>query len=170
MGGRLEASAAGIPGDGGAEAWFERLAWPAGRRCPRCGGGNTHRAAPSTGMPYYACRSCWRHFSVRTGTAMHGSQRPLGSWLAAIRLDLAAGGEALGVALQAETGCTNKTAYRMLRRLRRAWSIEQRLHGPPPSGGAGGRYGTATAEQLARALLRQRPRGPAAAGWRKGDG
>ena len=55
---------------------FERERWPDGVACPRCGGADV-RAVPSGCPQPWACRDCVRTFSVRHGTIMAASNRPL---------------------------------------------------------------------------------------------
>ena len=55
---------------------FERERWPDGVACPRCGGTDV-RAVPSGCPQPWACRDCVRTFSVRHGTIMAASNRPL---------------------------------------------------------------------------------------------
>ena len=136
-----------------ARRWLEALRWPDGRRCPGCGGRDTH-ACVHADMPY-RCRSCRRYFGVRTGTAMARSPLPLGAWLAAIRLEIRDGG-ATSVRIARELGITQKSAWTLRRRIRDA--LASALGGTPSFEGAVLAVLAERADPAARATLaRLRP-------------
>lgn len=54
--------------------------------CPRCGSYDVcGQPCSGTRPPTWGCRGCRRSFSVKTGTAMHGSKLGLAQWVAASR-------------------------------------------------------------------------------------
>lgn len=109
-----------FPDEDAARRWFEELQWPDGERiCPGCGSGNTHECAHES-MPY-RCRACRRYFSVRTGTMMAGSPLPLLKWAYAIHLDAAYPNGASSMDLHRSLGVTQKSAWHMRRRIRKAF-------------------------------------------------
>ena len=62
-----------FPTDDVAEDWFEKRRWPHGVTCPHCESGKVASVAARRPMPY-RCRECRKHFSVTSGTVMHGSK------------------------------------------------------------------------------------------------
>lgn len=61
-----------------AVSYFERVRWPGGPTCPRCGVGSADRHPGAEGRRW--CRHCRRRFSVRTGTILAGGNAPLRAW------------------------------------------------------------------------------------------
>lgn len=57
-----------------ARALLERLRWPDGPACPRCGGADPYKLNPKASgknparQGLYKCRACKRQFSSTTGT------------------------------------------------------------------------------------------------------
>ncbi len=99
-------------------AYLERLRWPQGFVCPRCGCvGNAYRASRTRLM----CPSCQHQSSVTAGTIFEKTRTPLRVWLAAAwyLTNQKQGVSALG--LQRVLGLGSyQTAWTMLHRLRRA--------------------------------------------------
>ena len=62
---------------------LERLRWPNGVACIRCGDTAVTRIK---GRGQWDCQGCSYHFSVTTGTMMHDSHLPLRKWFAATYL------------------------------------------------------------------------------------
>ena len=71
-----------------AREMFERWRWPDGPKCPRCGRGNPSKAHDRRrGTWLYRCHSpCYRRYSVRTDTIMHGSALSYTAWAKAFDL------------------------------------------------------------------------------------
>ena len=99
-------------------AYLERLRWPQGFVCPRCGcAGDVYRATRTRLM----CPSCQHQSSVTAGTIFEKTRTPLRVWLAAAwyLTNQKQGVSALG--LQRVLGLGSyQTAWTMLHRLRRA--------------------------------------------------
>jgi transposase-like protein len=99
-------------------AYLERLRWPQGFVCPRCGAvGEPYRSSRGRLM----CRSCSRQSTVTAGTIFDKTRTPLRVWLAAAWYvtNQKQGVSALG--LQRVLGLASyQTAWTMLHRLRRA--------------------------------------------------
>ena len=77
-----------FPDDATAEKWFTDVRWPDGIYCPHCGSGNVQTGAKHKTMPL-RCRNykeCGKKFSVRTETAMEGSNLGFQVWAIAIYL------------------------------------------------------------------------------------
>ena len=107
-----------IPTEEACAAYLERLRWPTGFVCARCGVVDTaYRASRGRLM----CRSCGRQSTVTAGTIFDKTRTPLRVWLAAAwyLTNQKQGVSALG--LQRVLGLGSyETAWAMLHRLRRA--------------------------------------------------
>jgi len=64
---------------------LHRLRWPQGVNCPRCGARDVWRMSKQ-GRSEYRCKRCRYHFSLLTGTALHGTRLPLTKWVLAVGL------------------------------------------------------------------------------------
>ena len=113
-----------FPTDEAAREWFEAKIWSKGRHCPRCGSVETVECAGSPPMPYW-CPSCKRHFSVRVGTVMERSPLPFRKWVYAIYLHLTSLKGVSSMKLHRDIGVTQKTAWFMLQRIRKAWGHDE---------------------------------------------
>ena len=74
-----------FPDDATAEKWFTEQRWGDEPWCPYCGSVNVQSGAKHKTMPY-RCRDCRKRFSVRTLTAMEGSNIGFQKWALAIYL------------------------------------------------------------------------------------
>jgi transposase-like protein len=75
--------------DDKAREHLERVLWPAGPYCPRCGVTGdriTKLAGKSTRPGVYKCKDCRKPFSVTVGTVMEHSHIPLSKWVLAAHL------------------------------------------------------------------------------------
>ena len=106
-----------FPDEASALDWFESVAWPNGRHCPRCGSERTHEAGHGN-MPY-RCSHCRSYFSVRTGTAIESSNLPLRKWVFAIYLETTHLKGISSMKLHREIEVSQKTAWFVLHRIRR---------------------------------------------------
>ena len=112
-----------FPDEASATKWFEGIVWPNGRHCPRCGSADTSVAARTSGLPYY-CSGCQKPFSVRIGTALERSKVPLRKWAFAIYLELTNLKGVSSIRLRRDVKVTQKTAWFMLHRIRKAWATD----------------------------------------------
>ena len=71
-------------------------------------------------MPY-RCTDCRAYFSVKTGTLMEKSPLPLRKWAMALYLHITSLKGVSSMKLHRDIGVTQKTAWFMLQRIRRAW-------------------------------------------------
>ena len=62
---------------------LEKLRWPEGIRCVRCG---SDKISHIYKRNQFACDACDYHFSVTAGTIFHDSHLPLPKWFAAVYL------------------------------------------------------------------------------------
>src|SRR6266545_7632048 len=107
-----------FPDEAACISWLERLSWPDGFLCARCGW---------TGEPWrgsrrrLVCRCCGYETTVTAGTLFQGTRTPLRQWLAAAWLVSTAdqGVSALRLQRALELG-SYETAWMILHRLRRA--------------------------------------------------
>ena len=120
-----------FPTDDAAREWIEAKVWPEGRRCPRCGHDKTVECGEGHPMPY-RCYRCNRYFSVRIGTVMEASPLPLRKWVYAIYLHLTGLKGVSSMKLHRDIGVTQKTAWFMLQRIRKAFESDD--DEPPFSG------------------------------------
>ena len=98
-------------------AYLERIRWPEGFHCPRCG----HGEAWSIRRGRHMCRKCQAETSVMTGTIFQDTHKPLRQWFQAMwhATNQKHGVSALG--LQAALGLGSyHTAWSWLHKLRRA--------------------------------------------------
>jgi len=108
-----------------ARRYLEKVRWPNGPVCPHCGNGKkvyTLRGK-STRPGVYTCATCRRQFTVTIGTVMEDTHLPLRTWLMAFSLMCSAkkGISALQLQRDLDIG-SYKTAWRMLRQVRKAMS------------------------------------------------
>jgi hypothetical protein len=107
-----------FPDEAACLAFLERLSWPDGFVCARCG---------RTGAPWrgsrrrLVCRSCGQGTTVTAGTLFQGTRTPLPVWFAAAWHVSTAEEGISARRLQRELGLGSyETAWAMLHRLRRA--------------------------------------------------
>jgi len=99
-----------------ARAYLEARRWPNGVCCPACGATN-RITARKDGL--FRCNNCKTDFTVRAGTIFQRSRVPLDKWLHAIHL-MATSRNVTSIGLAKAIGVTQKTAWLMMRKLRKA--------------------------------------------------
>ena len=118
-----------FPDEDAAHGWFAEQRWgKAGRHCPRCGSVETK---PSKRLHTFWCQDCKERFSVRTGTVLEESRLPLRKWAIAIYLHLTSLKGVSSMKLHRDIGVTQKTAWFMLQRIRKAWEGDDKLFAGP---------------------------------------
>ena len=112
-----------FPDDATAEAWFAAMRWPQGPACPSCGSVNVLSGAKHATMPY-RCREkgCRKRFSLKTGTVMEASNIGYQKWAIAIYISLTSLKSVSSMKLHRDLGITQKSAWHMAHRLRRAFA------------------------------------------------
>ncbi len=120
-----------FPDEAAATAWFKSLVWPEGCRCPRCGNTETTEAAATAGLIYW-CGACRKGFSVSIGTVLEKSKVPLRKWAFAVYLDMTSLKGISNMKLHRDLKVTQKMAWFMLRRIRKAWGGEAQAPFPAP--------------------------------------
>ena len=108
-----------FPDDEAAEAWFADHRWPDGPRCGHCGSARVTVVKSRRPMPY-RCKDCRRHFSVKTGSPMRESNLGAQTWLLGIFLIVSNPKGRSSVQLAADLGITQKSAWHLSHRIRRA--------------------------------------------------
>lgn len=110
---------------------LEKLRWPNGVACPRCGdmevytlkGKATSKKPVRKGV--YKCKSCRKQFTVTVGTLFEGSHIPLNKWLMAVSLMCSSKKGISAHQLHRMLGVTYKSAWFMAHRIRYAMSQPQ---------------------------------------------
>ena len=112
-----------FPDNKTAEQWFIETRWPVGVACPCCGSMSVQTGAKHKTMPF-RCRDCRKRFSVRTGTAMEGSNLGYQTWAVAIYLLTTSLKGVSSMKLHRDLNITQKSAWHLAHRLRHAWLDE----------------------------------------------
>ena len=107
------------PDEQSAVVFFEDKRWHGKPWCPHCGSDNTRAIPDGKPMPH-RCRSCRKHFSVRTGTVLEESKVALHQWLMAIYMLHTSRKGVSSVQMASELGVTQKTAWFLDHRIRTA--------------------------------------------------
>jgi transposase-like protein len=109
--------------DAACVAFLERLRWPDGFVCPRCGGRHGWRRAEGR----WLCADCRRETSATAGTIFDGTRTPLGQWFAAAWYVCGTKNGASALGLQQLLGLGSyETAWTWLHKLRRAMVVPER--------------------------------------------
>ena len=97
--------------------YLEKLRWPTGVRCIRCG---SEKISNIYKRNQFACDSCQLHFSVTAGTIFHDSHLPLMKWFAAIYLLSESKKGMSALQLKRTLKVAYKTAWYLCHRIREA--------------------------------------------------
>ncbi len=122
-----------FPDDATAEQWFINHRWPDGVYCIACGSFNVQKNAKRKRVPF-RCREkeCGKQFSTKTATFMQSSKIGYKDWLYAMYLVATNLKSLSSMKLHREIGITQKAAWHLAHRIRKAWSAEQgELFGGP---------------------------------------
>jgi transposase-like protein len=127
---------------------FEKR-WPNGWVCPRCG---ATKCYPIRGRKLFECANCRYQISVTAGTVLHGTRTPLRLWFLAIFFMMTDKRGISSVWLGKQLGISQKQAWIMLHKLRKAMAVRNGLYkldglveldesffGAPKEGGCRGR-------------------------------
>lgn len=123
-----------FPDADAAQAWFEQQRWGDEPYCPHCGSFNVRRDHAHPTMSH-RCREkeCRKHFSVRTASVMAKSKLDYQQWAIAIYLLTTSLKGVSSMKLHRDLGITQKSAWHLAHRLRKAW--DEGGHGFPPFSG-----------------------------------
>ena len=126
-----------FPDDAAAEAWLTEQRWPDGVFCHYCGSTNVQSGSAHKTMPYL-CREkeCGKRFSLKTGTVMQSSKLGDQVWVVALYLLLTNLKSVSSMKLHRDLEITQKSAWHLAHRLRKAASGETTgfFHGPDRGG------------------------------------
>lgn len=111
-----------IPNEAKAREFFEKLRWSKGRYCPHCKSNDTVAVKDEKPQPY-RCKTCRKHFSVRTGTVLAESNLPFQKWLLAAYLMTTAKKGISSCQMARELGVTQKTAWLLCHKIREIWTV-----------------------------------------------
>ncbi len=109
-----------FPNEESARLYFENNRWNGKTYCAHCGSDDVSECKDHIPMPY-RCRSCRKHFSVRTGTVLAESRLPLQKWLMAIYMMTTARKGIPSTQMARELGITQKSAWFLAQRIRETW-------------------------------------------------
>lgn len=98
-------------------ALLEKLRWPNGVSCIRCGHAKVYKIEDRC---IYECAECRYQFSATAGTIMHDSRLPLTKWILAIALMTNARKGVSACQVSRDLHVTYKTAWYLCHRIRRA--------------------------------------------------
>ena len=96
---------------------LEKLRWPDGVRCVRCG---SEKISRNYKRSQFECTPCGYHFSVTAGTIFHDSHLPLRKWFIAIYLLSESKKGMSALQLKRVLGVAYKTAWYLCHRIREA--------------------------------------------------
>jgi len=113
-----------FPDEESARLYFENKRWAGETVCPHCGSETVSECKDHKPMPY-RCKSCRKHFSVRTGTVLAESRLPLHKWMMAMYMLTTARKGISSVQMAKELGVTQKTAWFLAQRIRECWMSDQ---------------------------------------------
>ena len=105
------------------ERWFVDQRWPDGVECPRCESEDVQHRTNRKPQPF-RCNACRMDFSVKTYTLMHSSPLPLKTWGIALYLLTTNLKGVSSMKLHRDLGVTQKTAWHLAHRIRKAWDAE----------------------------------------------
>lgn len=114
-----------FPDEESAVKWFEEQFWgETGRCCGLCGGLESSEVPNAKPMPCW-CRDCRSYFSVRTCTPLQNSNIPMRKWAITIYLCARSIKGVPSVKLHRNLGVSQKNAWFMRHRLRKAWEADK---------------------------------------------
>ena len=112
------------------ERMFVEARWPNGVACPFCGSVNV-KARPTRKPAPFRCYDCRGNFSVKTRTVMHSSNIPLSKWALASYLMSTSLKGVSSMKLHRDLGITQKSAWHLEHRIRKAWESDRGLFSGP---------------------------------------
>ena len=111
------------------ERMFIEVRWPNGLACPLCG--SVDAVERPTKPISFRCHDCKSNFSIKTGTVMQSSKLPLTTWALGYYLFSTNLKGVSSMRLHRELGITQKSAWHMAHRIRKAWETNGNLFSGP---------------------------------------
>jgi len=105
--------------------YFVAIRFPKQPYCIHCGSDKVYRKNGNSQSRFFHCNDCKTEFSIFHGTIFYNSQTDLRKCYFAINTILLAKKGISALQLQREIGCTYKTVWRMLNRIRTAMGNEK---------------------------------------------
>lgn len=115
-----------FPTEKSAREYLENIIWNGQPVCPYC---ESEKITNLKKEGVYRCRSCRKDFTVRIGTVMQKTKIPLKKWIYAMYLVCTARKGISSLQLSKELGITQKSAWFLLQRIRKACSNENEMLG-----------------------------------------
>jgi len=106
-------------------AYLEKMRWPDGVVCPKCGVAEPYRITrktktKNTVQTLFKCRKCRKQFTTTVGTIFEDSKIPLSKWFAAIYLMCSSKKGVSAHQIHRQLEITYKSAWYMCHRVRDA--------------------------------------------------
>lgn len=110
-----------------ARSYLESRRWPGGPVCPHCAGPRVISLRAASARPgLWKCSSCLRQFTVTVRTVFEDTKIPLHKWLQAIDFLVSSRPGATARDLQLHLAISYKTSWKLLDRIRYAFSRPRR--------------------------------------------
>ncbi len=121
-----------FPDDATSREWIEGVVWPDGPHCPTCGSFNVQTGIKHKSMTH-RCRDCEGkpRFSVKTGTVMQSSKLGYQTWAIAAYLVTTNLKGVSSMKLHRDLEITQKSAWHLAHRLRKAYEAGHPLFAGP---------------------------------------
>ena len=116
-----------FPDDAACMRHLEDVRWGDDPRCPYCGGVSVARKVEGERVRRWNCHECKASFNVLAKTIFSGTRTDLSKWFAAIALVLNAKKSLSSPQLGRDLGIPQRTAYRMLMKIRGAMAADTEL-------------------------------------------
>lgn len=113
-----------FPNEEASRLYFENRRWNGKPICGHCASKNVVECKDHKPMAY-RCKTCRKHFSIRTGTILAESRLPLQKWLLAIYMMTSARKGIPSTQMARELGITQKSAWFLAQRIRETWLKQQ---------------------------------------------
>jgi len=113
-----------FPDEKAARDFIEKRFWPDGAYCPHCGNLQISICNWKNAAMPYRCKNCRRYFSIRIGTIFNESRLSLQKWLLAMFILANSKKGVSFVYLAEQLGCTQKTAWFLVHRIRETWETD----------------------------------------------
>ena len=112
-----------FPNEEACITYLEKVRWGGKPVCVYCGA--EHKTGKQQADKRYMCFSCKRNYHVCVGTIFHGTQMPLQKWFIVLSLVLNAKKGISSCQLARDCGLTQRTAWYMVVRIRKAMESEE---------------------------------------------